>query len=163
MGFGTHRHRIWYIMFGILLRLGFYALLRPKETVMLRASDVTIHLSLEQAPVAVIVVRAPKNKFSMGFSQFALVKDSGTIKWLVWALKYLPPETKLWPSTQPQFAKIFSEVASRAGISGLHLTPASMRAGGTTYRFLQGESPEQLMFAGRWASHQSLKCYIQEA
>eukprot|EP00973_Karenia_brevis_P038334 5284605-Karenia_brevis.AAC.1 len=49
------------------------------------------------------------------------------------------------------------------GVEGLQLTPGSLRAGHTTQLFLQGWTPQQLMYVGRWVSHASLTSYIQEA
>merc|ERR1712216_610964 len=44
----------------------------------------------------------------------------------------------------------------------LHITPSSMRAGGTTFLFESGMPVGNIRYAGRWSSESSMAAYIQE-
>eukprot|EP00972_Heterocapsa_arctica_P094980 14008407-Heterocapsa_arctica.AAC.1 len=46
----------------------------------------------------VIRVANPKNKNAMGYAQFAIIRDPGTIAWATWLARGAQPNLKLWPS-----------------------------------------------------------------
>ena len=72
----------------ILLRLGFYGLLRPTEIVNLRVRDVLIR-STSSYTVAVLVITSPKNRRALGNQQFATIRDLSTVLWIQWLISGL--------------------------------------------------------------------------
>ena len=142
----------------VLVRLGFWCMLRPGEIVLLTVGDVLFHND-----VAVIAIRNPKNKRFFGRSQFVVLRDVQTVAWLRWLCSGLPSSIKLFPSNAAVFRQFFKLMLDKLGAAHLGLTPASLRPGGCTHSFLEGVSIGQIRFMGRWASDNSLNCYIQEA
>ena len=152
------------IPFAVLIRVGFYSLLRPGELTSLLRND--IHFSdggaAESGRPVAMAIRDPKTWGYMGRSQFALLHDAASIEWLRWLCQDLAPGLKLWPSTLTRFRDIFRQVLSRGKIE-INLTPASLRAGGATHLVLAGWELSRLMFFGRWKTSSTLVSYIQEA
>ena len=142
----------------ILIRVGFWCLLRPGEMLQLTVGDILFHND-----VAVITIRQPKNRRYFGRSQFAVLRDVPSVLWLKWLCKDLPPSVRLFPSNANVFRKFFKLLLEKLGASGLGISPAGLRPGGCTHYFLDGVAVATLRFLGRWASDSSLNCYIQEA
>ena len=42
------------------------------------------------------------------------------------------------------------------------MTPASLRAGGATWLYVETDAPDKVRFRGRWMSARMLEIYIQE-
>ena len=59
--------------------------------------------------------------------------------------------------------ELFKRINKALGLERYKFVPASLRAGGCTHRYLQGEDVNYLKFAGGWTSIASLEHYIQEA
>ncbi len=76
------RAPIWWT-FAACLRLGFHALLRPKDIWGLRGSDVRFpgRRPLLMHPLAVVTVRDAKNRAFMGRLQVRTVKDPEALSW----------------------------------------------------------------------------------
>ena len=147
----------------VLLRVAYFGLLRPGEVQGLRCQDVFVGSTSAFKPVAVVILRSPKNKASMGQNQFATIHEPGTVAWLGWLSCNLGPDAKLWPSSSQTFSALFRLVLANLGLSKLPLTPGCLRPGGATRYFVDGMSLGDLQFAGRWRSPQSLGAYVQEA
>ena len=162
LGLRQHRTANAYLTMSVLLRLGFYGLLRPKEIVELKAGDVHLPRQYAADGALVIAIRDPKNRLAMGKNQFALVKDPSCIAWMRWLLKGVPKSCKLWPGSQCRFSKMFKSLLIHLELSHYAFTPGSLRPGGTTHEFMRGTAVSQLKFMGRWASETSLVCYVQE-
>lgn len=151
------------IPFSVLLRLGFWALLRPTELCTLTRADISFAGEAEDSKhVVIVAIRAPKTRAYFGKVQFALARDSSLYVWLMWLCVGLPPKTKLWPSTSARFRMMLTQVCQRCQLESLRLTPASLRPGGTTEYFIGGTDIQRLKFMGRWASDQTLSSYVQE-
>ena len=99
----------------VLSRVGFYGLLRPGELFGLKRCDVLIQLDHADGPVAVLVLRRPKNRAAMGRQQFSLVRDPRTVAWLAWLVQDLADSANLWPSTGVKFRTLFGELCARLG------------------------------------------------
>ena len=149
--------------FALLVRIGFHCLLRPAELLKLVAGDIRLPVSAFEPRVAVVRLRDPKNRSSLGRFQFVMVEDESLVAWLEWFLAGLDPLTKLWPGTPSKFAKRFAHTLARLGLYRLPLTPGCLRPGGATRRFLDGASVSTLKYRGRWKQEGSLEVHIQEA
>ena len=149
--------------FAILLRIGFHCLLRPAELLKLTVGDVRLPVSAYEPNIAVIKLRDPKNRATLGRFQFVMVTDESLVAYLQWFLKGVEPHVHLWPGTSSKFSKQFSKVLARLGLHRLPLTPGCLRPGGATRLFLSGIGINALKYRGRWRQEGSLEVYIQEA
>ena len=148
---------LWFRM-STLLRLGFHGLLRPGELLQLSGRSLLV-----TDGVLVVALKAPKNAKAFGANQFVVVRDAGTVAWAQLLRSFAPGHAKLWPGSPSFFRKCFCLLMHSLGAGGLNFTPASLRAGGATSRFLAGDEVPRIKFAGRWASERSLGVYLQEA
>jgi hypothetical protein len=151
------------LILAVLLRVGFFGLLRPGEIFKLQKKDVRIGQTSARSPVATLILRSPKNKASMGANQFVIIHDPGSVLWLGWLLDGLDPEVFLWPSTGLKFRGLLGELLEVAGLGHLRLSPGCLRPGGATWLFTENIDIQRLQFMGRWKSLSSLTSYIQEA
>ena len=117
------------------MRIGFYALLRPKEWLRLQRQHVKIPRGtiLSGHRVAVLTVVDPKNRAFMGRLQVRLIGDPATTEWLSLYVSSMATPDTLWPYCQQTLTKCFKDVISFLNPSHLNLTPASLRAGGATW------------------------------
>ena len=149
--------------FALMIRLGFHCLLRPAELLKLTAGDIRLPTSAYEPVRAVVRLKDPKNRSSLGRFQFCMVEDESLVAWLQWYLRGVNESTKLWPGTPAKFTKRFRHTLARLGLARLPLTPGCLRPGGATRMFLDGSSVSQLKYRGRWRQESSLEVYIQEA
>jgi hypothetical protein len=149
---------------GCLLRLAFFALLRPGEALKLRPADLHFGTDPSGAPVLIVAIKAPKTRrvIGAGRNQSVLVKDLGTVLWLRYIVIGLDPSKPLWGLSQGAFRQHFLSLMKYAGLTKGCFTPASCRAGGATEMYVSGVSMEILAFRGRWMSLPSLRSYLQE-
>ena len=63
--------------------------------------------------------------------------------------------------TRQDFTDIFRSAIKQAGLLYRHLTPHSLRIGGTVHAFNKGFSETQIQELGRWKSHAFLK-YLRQ-
>lgn len=156
---------LWWT-FATMLAVGFFGLLRPGELFRIMIADIGLPNSLSLAgDFAVIRISQAKNARQMGRQQFATIRNWDTINWLSWIVNCLRnPNQKLWCSSPQKFKKMFLEVCTRLQIGSYRFSPASLRAGGATWRVdLQGEDIAKLRFDGRWTNLRSLEHYLQVA
>ena len=157
------REARWLIPFAVLIRVMFFGLLRPGEAFGLTATLVSFMSDWDLGNLCVLTLVDTKNRRRMGRLQFGLLKDASSVAWLRWLTWGMTSGMKLWPSTAERFGKLLTAVARRAGLAAIKLTPSCFRTGGTTHRFVLGESLSSLKFAGRWGTESSLELYVQEA
>jgi len=151
------------ILAGVLFRVMFFALLRPGEMFGLRAKDVKFVYQRSGRLIAILALRRPKNRAFLGNTQFAIVRDEATCRWLQWMLADWPADFAVWPGSRVQFRAVFDILIQAAGCELAGFTPASFRPGGTTFFYVEGVTPDRLQYWGRWASSLSLRSYIQES
>ncbi len=149
--------------FAALVQLGFFAMLRPGELLQLKKSDVGLPNSLSLGSNHVVTkISHPKNSRQMGIQQFALLRHPDSINWVVWLVDQQSDDGLLWKHGAQKFRKMFKEVCSGLKLSPCRFSPASLRAGGATWR---AESTDigTLRFEGRWSNVRSLEHYVQVA
>jgi len=151
------------VSFAVLVRVGFECLLRSGEIVKLLVGDIRLPQSRYEPRVAVVTLRDPKNRAAMGRFQFAMIRDTALVDWLIWITAGLGPHVRLWPGSAAKFGKTFKRIQARLGLERLGLTPGSLRPGGATKAFLEGMPIASLKYLGRWKVESSLEVYVQEA
>ena len=149
--------------FALLTRIGHHCLLRPGEMMKLVVGDVRLPAGDHEPEVAVIRLRDPKNRASLGRFQFCIIRDVALVRWLSWFIRECPADMRLWPGDSRRYTLHFRRVLSKLGISRLPLTPGCLRPGGATLAYLEGASVSDLKYRGRWRVESSLEVYIQEA
>ena len=148
--------------FAVLLRVGFWCLLRPRELANLRRADVRLAWRSHKLS-AVLAVRDPKNRMFLGRAQFAVLHSGSAARWLEWLCCGVEPGLKLWPSSQHAFNIYFTAVLSRLELGRFNMRAGSIRPGGATEFFMRHQNVAFLKYQGRWKSDSSLAVYIQEA
>ena len=164
MSFEPHNVHMW-LSFSVCVRVAFYALLRPKELFGLTKHCLRLPVSrvVIGSFVGVCTILDPKNRAFMGRLQARMIKDAGTLEWLLWYTTQMMDTQSLWPYSDRRFALCMQACLKFLGLNGLSLTPASLRAGGATEMLESGVPVQNIKFAGSWASDRSLACYLQEA
>ena len=144
----------------VLIRVGYYCLLRPAELVGLRRKDVLF--SAGHCPI--LAIRNPKNRRFFGRAQFVLLQDVCTSDWLRWFVHSLPGECKLWPGSISSFRVWFRRLLQVCCLDTVAWNPSSLRCGGATYLHVHlNVSISRLKFIGRWSSDRTLSAYVQES
>ena len=133
----------------VLLRVGYFGLLRPRELLAIRAKHVSFGEDGQQS-IAIIAIMKPKTRKLFGKTQFAIIYEPGTVAWLKWLVDDMHPDARLWPSTRFAFNKLFYNLLQRLGLSRLHITPGCLWAG-------------RLQFMSRGMQGGSLGACMQEA
>ena len=163
-GFSNASRAHHWIVFAVLVRVGFHGLLRPGEFLGLRGRDVLFNYDrAKDIWVAVVAIVNPKTQNYMGRRQFTTLEDQGTVAWLRWLCLDLPGEYKLWPGSRHTFVQCWAQALEALGLISHKFTLGSLRAGGATFLYIQGMEIARIKFRGRWRSEGALACYIQEA
>ncbi len=153
-----------WLLFSILLELGFYALLRPGELTALTSIQICCSEFGEDGPGwASLAILRPKNRRFMGRLQYACVRSVRVSQWLAVLTRLAPGRRVLWPWGPRRFGMRFAEVTKLLGLERCGFTAASLRAGGATWYFQNGTDPSRLKYMGRWKSEFSAAHYLQES
>ena len=163
LGLGKTGGAAHWFSLAVLIKVGFFGVLRAGEVFQLRVGHVHFIKHVSLSPVAILAIVSPKTKAVFGRSQFVIVKDEATVCWLEWLCAGLPKQTKLWPSDGPKFRKMLKTLTRSLGLDHLHFSPGSLRASGATHYLVSGLSVAHIQHMGRWASERSLHVYLQEA
>ena len=147
----------------VLIRVGFFGMLRPGELLKLTAADVSISTNAAGDLTAILALTSPKTRRFGGRSQFSLVQETQAVKWLEWLIRGLSDPVRLWPSSASSFRSTFKAVLVRGAIENCNFSPGGLRAGGATELVADGFDVGRLKFLGRWRAEKSMISYIQEA
>ena len=157
-----YRAGAW-LCFLVCMKAGFYGMLRPAELCGLTKAHCRIVVKRGVATLAMLAIENPKNRGFMGRQQVAVLRDSSGAAWLEWLLVDWDTNQRVWRGSRHGFNAMLQQCLGYLGAEDLGLTPACLRAGGTTTFFERGTATGHLRYYGRWASERSMSCYIQEA
>jgi len=163
MGLSRGRWSGHYIIMSVLLRVGFYGLLRAGEIYALRKRHIMVVTTTNGSKVVILAVEDPKTKHVFGRSQFVLIRDEATIKWVEWLISGLHLNTKLWPGDGNSFRRLLKSVLCAWELPESLVGPGGLRAGGASYMLLEGIDVLAIQHQGRWANTRSLSVYLQES
>eukprot|EP00435_Cladocopium_sp_Y103_P023661 s147_g5.t1 len=148
--------------FSVLLGLGYFGLLRPGELLSLERRHIDLANSLTFAqPAVTIAIERPKNFRHLGTSQFVSVKQADVCNWTAWLCGLRGPKERLWPYSHAEFRRLFRLTCQSLLIQPSVYSPASLRAGGSTYYFDETLDAGRLRLMGRWSSLQTVEHYVQ--
>ena len=135
--------------------------LRPSELLALEARDIALpeHASFSNACFATIGLGVRENTKAKR-AQCVLLRSKTLLALLRYLLHSLESEDPLIGYSYAQYRRILERTCSKIGVSNLHFTPHSPRAGFATELFAQGVPFERIMTLGRWVSPQSLRTYL---
>jgi len=155
---------LWWSL-AVVLRLGFFGLLRPKEICQMRIGHVVtpgpgVFRSLSCVVLSII---EPKNRMAMGRLQVRLVRDLPAVLWTSWFVKDQDEHNLLWPFGPAVLRTSIQQLLKYLNLHNLGLCPSGLRTGGATALLEQGTSIASIRFAGGWASDRNLAYYLQEA
>lgn len=152
---------------GLLVQFGGF--LRPGELVSITLRDVALPENVSSvrtttAGTALIALGTPERGTKVNRQQVAKVTHPLAVAALRW-LKHTATGQQLIGVSYPQYYQHFKQAVSATGLRavGLDFTPHCPRAGAATQASLEGMSVPDLKDAGRWASEQSLKIYLDIA
>lgn len=131
VGFESSKDALYWFSVAVLFRVACFALLRPGEELKLRFAEIYFQSAL-QGLIAVIRIEDPKNRWALGNTQFAIIRDSVTIAWLQWFCAASPSLLKLWPSTRDKLCSCLQTAFNRIGLGLIGFTLGGFRAGGAT-------------------------------
>ena len=156
--------RNWFC-FGIGTLCAFNGLLRPGELAKLNAEHICLPTTRLHDIVskAVLCIRNPKNRKSLGRQQVATCDDPRLILWLEWLCRGLDPKARVFPGGTLRFRRYMATALEALGLASIGFTPGGLRAGGTTHLFILGTEVARLRILGRWKVMQTLDHYVQEA
>ena len=148
-----------YPCYALGVLLSFDCLLRINELLALTFEDVSLpgDLRLSGARPAQVLIRLKHTK--TGKNQWVQVRHPFIIEWLSRHLASSRSGERLFPY-EACFARcLFKSTAGQLGLPP-SIVPHSLRHGGATALHLSGESMEDILLRGRWASSKSARVYI---
>ena len=154
----------WYA-FSALLGAGFFGLLRPGELLNLKKKDVGLPNQLAFGrPCVTLQITKPKNFRQLGHQQFVVITQPDVCNWLTWLFHVTKTnDDLLWRSSATEFRRLFKSCCLQLWGKNHPFVPASLRAGGATFKFDECADINRLRLEGRWSNVQSLEHYIQVA
>ena len=154
-----------WICFGVGVLCCFSGLLRPGELAALCPEHVSLPGSGLHGVVekAVVCVKSPKTRRSLGRQQVATISDSRAIAWLGWLTRNMDPGSRIFPGGTLAFRRYMNMALEALDLSSAGFTPGGLRAGGTTFLFISGVEVARIRILGRWKIMETLDHYVQEA
>ena len=157
---------------GIMLLVGFGALLRPGEMFSATAGRMRVppvgrryryqHRLQRKWRAGSVHIPRPKMFRSFGRSQFATFSSRRAMRWVAWALEELPRGLRLFTGSGKRMSELFSTLMSVLGLSEL-CTLGSIRPGSATAVYMKTRDVTRVRFMGRWKNDVILGVYLQEA
>lgn len=146
-------------LYGVATVVSFDCLLRVSELMALRREDVSFAGDARVGSAyrkTLIAIRKAKT----GNNQSVDVHDSKVADLLRSVVSRTKPGQLLFPGGPRKYRKCFKSTCAELGLSQLYV-PHSLRHGGATLMYLQGQSVEHILLRGRWASTKSARTYVK--
>ena len=87
-------------------------------------------------PCVTIRIEKPKNFRQLGHSQFVVVRQPDACNWISWASHVTKAsDDRLWKCSPSEFRRMFKGCCEQLVGRGHSFSPASLRAGGATFKF----------------------------
>ena len=147
------------IAFACMLALGFHALLRTGELLMIARKDLELGADCG-------ILRLPQSKSGLrsGSGEAVALRDSLTLQLLdTWIILSRPTAgTLLWPHSGQRFRDHYRKYLRFFRLCHLQLKPYSLRRGGATFLLQLGTPMEAILLRGRWKSLAVGRLYLQD-
>ena len=153
----------------LLLLVGFHALLRLGEMLMLCFHDLVVFDDFERShgrPPGLVRIRTAKMRGrGLGRQQFVTLRESWLCDWIA-RVKACLPRSRLadpiWSGTEAQFRTVWRHALAHCQLTHLRLLLGGIRGGGAVFEFLRDENVPRVRRLGRWAREETLERYLQE-
>ena len=142
---------------GALLLVGFEGLLRPGELFSLRRRDVRF-----VGGKAVLSLRNTKTGQRHGRMEVVILAHGLAARALYVLCRELPPTALLLQRSPEQARGCLRRLLGALQLGGRGYTCYSLRGGGATALFIQTNSMEATLLAGRWSSTRTARMYIAQ-
>jgi len=152
-----------YFIMSVLLRIGFFGLLRAGELFALRRRHLMFSRTSSNAWVLVVSVVDPKTRAVFGRSQYVLIRDAPTVAWAFWLTRGLGENVKLWQGSGANFRKLLRALLIGWNLASDLIGPGGLRPGGASHMLLEGADVGSIQHQGRWSNSRSLSIYLQES
>jgi hypothetical protein len=183
-----HMRRAWrWLGFAIVVRLGFWGILRPSEAVSIGKHNVRIiggskrigsaagglewgspNVRITEArktshshPKAFLRIDNAKNRRFLGATQFASIPDGDTALWLEWAVDGAAPGEVIFPESSSVLRDCMRKANVAFGLEPSAFTPGGIRSSGATSRYLEHSDTTKLLHEMRLTSEKTLLHYLQ--
>jgi len=164
------------VILGVLLLVGFFALLRPGGLLGLRREDILLVSEQMRSedesgkePFLLIRIRDPKVRYKrQRIAEYARLVMPERLRvgmhLCELAIASVPRGEKLWKLPVDSFRRQLKDLAKGFLTKGVvkELLPSGLRPGGATWTFENnGQSVQNLCWLGRWADQRMLSTYVQ--
>lgn len=150
------------LAFGALICLGFFALLRTGELLMVRPCDILMGTSS-----AIVSLPTTKTGQRNNVAEMVAFDDFMTLEMLRAVIAdakqndmFMVP---IWTRSSQCFRERFKQYCHRFDLSRHVFRPYSLRRGGATWLFQSTGSMEMALLKGRWSSNRVARLYISDA
>ena len=147
-------------MFAALLLVGFYLYLRTGELMLLRVQDFLFNKTGKSCVLNLGLTKSGKRR---GLPEQVTLR----IPWLITFLRHVTMDLLagdyLWGGKPAAFRTRFYQAANAEQVRELGFRPYSLRRGGATAAFQDGQSYDAIAETSRHANHRSLKVYVNDA
>lgn len=140
--------------FAAAILLGFLTFMRTGEIVNLQMTDLALFPQRHA-----IIVALPSTKTSKKHMESVEVHDDLLCHFL-WEIKSLCPTGSLVQATPNKFRAKLASFCNFLGLSECNFSAYSIRRGGASYAFAQGEPFDKLLVRGRWQSIKTARIYL---
>ena len=142
------------VRFGTALLLGFLAFMRTGEIVNLQMTDIALFVREGQ-----IIVALPSTKTSKKQIDSIAVTDPFVCS-LLFEVKRFSPDGSLVQCTPNMFRAKLVRFCQFLELGPCQFTAYSIRRGGASFAFANGEPFDQLLLRGRWQSVKTARIYL---
>ena len=153
-------------VFAAGLLIGFNALLRPGEFMLLRRKDLILPRDLlSDLPLAYVRILNGKTRRFMQ-RQHAKISDATTVSFLDKLFGHYPASYELFGCSANVFRRrwdaVFGQLGVPTGDSGKGITPKCLRGSGATWMYQLTEDISRIQWRGRWQQRRTLEHYLQD-
>ena len=142
------------VRFAASLLLGYLAFMRTGEIVGLQMTDIALFVDS-----GAIIIALPSTKTSKKQMESIEVNDTLLCS-LLWEIKRSCPTGGLAACTPNGFRARLRLFCSFLGVRACGFSAYSIRRGGASFAFANGESFDQLLHRGRWQSVKTARIYL---
>ena len=140
---------------GLLIGLGFVAMLRTSEMLALCFQHLVVHR--DHRSISLVV---PTSKTSAGNPQVVLITDQQLVQLILKLRPRRHLDRPLWPQSGQAFRAAFDRLVTRLGFKSRTYVPYALRRGGATFHFQVHKNLDLTVLQGRWACPRTARQYL---
>lgn len=142
-------------LLGLLIVLGFVAMLRTSEMLSLTHRHLVVHR--DQRSISLVV---PTAKTSSGNPQVIQITDHQLVRLIRQFQPKRRQDRRLWGKSPQAFRKAFDRLVQGLGFPSRTYVPYALRRGGATFHFQTFKNLDLTVQQGRWACPRTARQYL---